>query len=75
MAELTVLIVPEALKHKRVVQQHPDVARESLPDQFLKRVPLIQFAQFVEENLEGFLFAEAQAFVNFRGVGGVEGDS
>ena len=74
LADLAVLVIPEALEHEGVVQQRADAARELGPDQILDQVDSVERTEFVQERLERGLFGKAVLFVNIGGVGRIEGD-
>ena len=67
-AYLAAVIIPEALQHKRGVQQYADTARELLPDQLLDMLVFIQVAQFLQKAFEGLLFGEATIVIDFSGI-------
>lgn len=67
-------MIPEALEHVGIVQQHADAAGELLPDQCIDAHFLIQRTKLLQEGLEGFLFRKPSLLVDLGGVGGVESD-
>src|SRR5690606_37424625 len=74
LADLAVLVVPEAAEYVRVVEQHADASGEFLPHQSIDALVPVQRAQLFQKRAKGFLFGQTQALVDFRGVGGVEGN-
>src|SRR5690606_8428043 len=74
LVDLAALVIPEALEHVGVVQQHADAAGELLPDQRVDALFLIQRTKLLQEGLEGFLFRQPSPLVDLGGVGGVESD-
>lgn len=72
--QMTFLVVPEAGEDVRIIQQDADGVRVGLPHQLADTLLAVQVAQLLQEAVEGGLFVEVDAVVDFRGVGGVEGD-
>jgi hypothetical protein len=74
LADLAVLVIPEALKYEGVVQQRANAARELGPDQVLDQVGSVERTEFVQERLERGLLGKTVLLVDIGCVGGVEGD-
>ncbi|MNN53396.1 hypothetical protein D3C81_1681460 [compost metagenome] len=74
LADLAVLVIPETLKHIRVVKQDANTARELGPHQIFDQAVLVQGTEFFEKCLKGGLFGQAELFINVRRVCRVEGD-
>lgn len=74
LADLAVLVFPEALEHEGVVEQCANAAGELGPDQVLDQVGRIEGAQLVQERLERRLLGKTVLLIDVGGVRGVEGN-
>ena len=70
---LAVEVAPEGREDIAVVEQQPDLLRETRPDGVVDPMSLIEFDQRIEIGLEGAAFAAAIG-IDVRGVGGIEAD-